>query len=79
MNNIKFSTSRVRAEIESVVAIPGWSVSRLAREAGIEPRSLTRFMSDDGAGMSTKTLEPLWPYLYGDKRPKPQPPHDEAA
>lgn len=46
-----------------------WTQTRLAKEAGIHIVSLNRLTRGHRKGCSSATLEKLWPFLYGDKRP----------
>jgi lambda repressor-like predicted transcriptional regulator len=71
MKSKNFSVDQVKADIQAVVSMPGMSINRLSQDAGVEWKVLKRFLSGDGAGISASTLEKLWPYVYGDKRPTP--------
>lgn len=51
----------------------GWSPYRLAKEAGIKVEIITRVQKGTRKGLHSSTLEKLWPFLYGDKRPQPLP------
>lgn len=53
----------------------GWNPYRLAKAAGIKVEIITRVQKGERQGVHSKTLEKLWPYLYGDLRPLPIPGH----
>jgi DNA-binding Xre family transcriptional regulator len=59
----------IREQIEKALLQHGWTATRLAREAGIAPPVITRFLSGERSGLHSSTLEKLWPYICGDKRP----------
>lgn len=71
----------IRQRILAVAALPGWSINRLACESGVEQGSLSRFSRgrDIQKSLSYTTLERLWPFLYGDRRPSPLPPAPHHA
>ena len=50
----------------------GWSPYRLAKAAGIKVEIITRVQKGERQGVHSKTLEKLWPFLYGDRRPLPR-------
>jgi len=70
---ILLSTSgdmNIAEEIQNFLEETGWSASRLAREAGLGGvQSLTRLLAGTRKSIHTKTLEKLWPFLYGEKHP----------
>jgi len=68
----------IQADIKQLLEESGWPASRLASEAGIPAPVITRFLRGDRKGMHTRTLEKLWPFLYGDRRPTPVPPADST-
>lgn len=62
----------LRNDVREILAIPGMSMNKLATEAGIEWGVLKRFTAQgSSAGISFSTAEKLWPFIYGDKRPRP--------
>jgi len=61
----------IKQDIVSFLATSGWTATRLAREAGVAPPQLTRLLSGERDGLHSKTVERLWPFLYGDRRPAP--------
>lgn len=78
--NLPFGIIRamnIKQEIQNALERLGWTATKLANEAGVAPPVLTRFLSGDRDGIHSKTLEKLWPFIYGDKRPKPT--EDKAA
>lgn len=72
-----FTQIQLRKDIEALVdSIQGFTRTDLARLSGVDQASLSRFCAGKH-GLSGAYIEKLWPYLYGNKRPKPD--HDEAA
>jgi DNA-binding Xre family transcriptional regulator len=69
----------IKADLKNVLAESGWSASRLAAAAGVSAPVVTRFLSGARAGLHSSTLEKLWPFIYGDKRPNPEQAPKEAA
>ena len=66
-----FSMDRLRRDILAFGNLPGWSITRLARESDVEQGSLSRFVNDKLKSLNGETIEKLWPFLYGDRRPAP--------
>ena len=50
----------------------GWNPYRLAKAAGIKVEIITRVQKGERKGVHSTTLEKLWPFLYGDRRPRPE-------
>jgi hypothetical protein len=71
-----FSIKSFRQAVREAAATPSWTVTRLAKESGVDQASLWRFC-DGSSGLSGINIEKLWPFIYGDKRPGGEP--KEAA
>ncbi|WP_319764467.1 helix-turn-helix transcriptional regulator [Maridesulfovibrio sp.] len=69
----------IKEDLKKFLEDTGWTAAKLANEANISAPVITRFLSGARKGLHSSTLEKLWPYLYGDKRPKPETKHDQAA
>jgi transcriptional regulator with XRE-family HTH domain len=76
-----FNEKRVREDLRGLLAEAGWSQSRLSKESGVSQGCISRFLSDEEAGMNYRSFQRLWPYIYGEKRPAPAEPgaSEEAA
>lgn len=59
----------IKTDIENMLAESGLNLTALARLSGVNQSILSRFINGDQSGLNSKTLEKLWPYIYGDKRP----------
>jgi len=59
----------IRKDLQEMFKATGWTPSRLSRESGVPVNVITRYLKKERE-MRTDTLEKLWPYIYGDKRPK---------
>jgi len=74
-----FTQKGLREDIAVLVGdVRSLTITSLARLSDIDPASLSRFCAGK-RGLSGANIEKLWPYLYGDKRPKPETDHDQAA
>lgn len=72
-----FTQNQLRKDIKDLVdSIPEFTRTDLARLSGVDQASLSRFCAGKH-GLSGVYIERLWPYLYGEKRPRPE--HGEAA
>lgn len=60
-----FSLEQLRKDATAWVDSPGRSRLQLARLADVDWKSLDRFLSDGKKGLSGKTIEKLWPHIYG--------------
>lgn len=72
------TADQMRCEVAAIASLPGWSINRVSDESGVSKDNVYRFVK----GMiclSWPSLEKLWPFLYGDKRPLPTQPQDGAA
>jgi len=70
----------IPADIREFLKATGWTAKRLAVEAGMEPSTITRLVRGERKGMHSSTLEKLWPFLYGERRPVPVlPPRAETV
>lgn len=61
-------------DIRRVLEESGWSATHLAKEAGVAPPIITRLLSGERKEVRSGTLQRLWPFLYGEKRPAPADP-----
>lgn len=59
----------IKSDLKKLLAESGWTVLRLASEAGVSKDSLYRLLRGERGGVNSTTLEKLWPFLYGDRRP----------
>jgi len=59
----------LRQDLTSLVRLDGWSASRLSKESGVRVNIITRFIKGERKEMRSGTLEKLWPFLYGPRRP----------
>lgn len=64
----------IPTDIREFLTVSGWTAKRLAVEAGVEPSTITRLVRGERQGVNSRTLDKLWPFLYGDRRPVPVPP-----
>jgi DNA transposition AAA+ family ATPase len=69
----------IKADIKTLLDESGLNLSSLARMACVNQSILSRFINGDQAGLNSKTLEKLWPFVYGEKRPPALPKEDQAA
>ena len=72
----------MKQDIKTLLAEVGWSPLNLAAAAGVSKDSIYRLLNGSRKGGNSTTLEKLYPFLYGDKRPAPKPeaaPSKEAA
>lgn len=69
----------IKKDLEQFLAETGWNVPRLVAETGVNKDSIYRLLNESRKGLGCKSLEKLWPYLYGDKRPNPEQAPKEAA
>lgn len=60
----------IKTDIEQFLRDTGWNAHRLAQESEVAAPIITRLLSGERKGVHSKTLERLWPFLYGDKRPE---------
>ena len=60
-----FSLEQLRKDASAWVDAPGRSRLQLARLADVDWKSLDRFLSNKDNGLSGKTIEKLWPHIYG--------------
>jgi plasmid maintenance system antidote protein VapI len=58
----------ITEDINNFLRLSGWSIHRLAKASGVDPGNLNRVVHGK-QGLNSKSVERLWPYLYGDKRP----------
>lgn len=80
MNNTNFTIEQFRQDVRDVVDSPGMSINRLATDAGVEWAVVKRFLSaKQRTGINASTLERLWPFIYGEKRPLPEDSSHKAA
>ncbi|TVM35636.1 helix-turn-helix domain-containing protein [Oceanidesulfovibrio marinus] len=63
-----------REDLRGMLIETGWSQSRLSKEAGVSQGCISRFLSDEGAGMNLRSFDRLCPYIYGSQRPAPAEP-----
>jgi len=56
----------IRQDIQKFLDRSGWKPAHLAREAGIHPILISRILRGKRKGLNSKTLQKLWPFLYGD-------------
>ena len=59
-----FSMNQIRKDALDWVSSPGRTRLQLARQAGIEWKSLDRFLTNPKAGLSGRTIEKLWKVIY---------------
>ena len=59
----------IKSDIKKVLAESGMSVTELARLSDVNQSILSRFVNGKQKGLHSDTLEKLWPFIYGDKRP----------
>lgn len=58
----------IRHDLKIFFAETGWPILRLAKASGVDAGNLNRVVHGK-RGLNSKSIEKLWPYLYGDKRP----------
>lgn len=61
---------KIKTDIKHMLDETGLNLSDLGRLSGVNQSILSRFINGHQAGLNSKTLEKLWPYVYGDKRPQ---------
>lgn len=61
--------STLREDIRKTLDVTGWPAAKLAKESGVPPACITRLLRGTRGGVHSTTLEKLWPFLYGPKRP----------
>ena len=61
----------IREDIINLLNESGWSQTALALESGVPQSTLSKILTGVSKGVHSSTLEKLWPYLYGEKRPSP--------
>jgi transcriptional regulator with XRE-family HTH domain len=69
----------IKSDIERFRKETGWSVLKLAAAAGVSKDSIYRLLRGDRRGINSTTLQRLWPFIYGDKRPAAASPTGNAA
>jgi len=62
----------IERDIRDCLERNGWTPTELARRAGVAPPTITRILTQERYGLHSKTIERLWPFLYGDKQPESQ-------
>jgi hypothetical protein len=66
-----FSLKQVREDALKWVSMPGRTRLQLAKQAGVDWKSIDRFLSSQNTGLAGKTIEKLWPVIY-ENNPKPE-------
>lgn len=66
----------IKADLETFFRETGWTQRHLATVTGVNEVQISDY-KHGRRKPSSAVLERLWPYLYGPKRPAPQP--EEAA
>ena len=61
----------IKQDLERFLSDVGWDVSRLVAESGANKDSIYRLLNGTRKGVSYKTMQKLWPFIYGDRRPAP--------
>lgn len=69
MNTRQDLNALVRLALAALVALEGWSPTRLSKESGVRVNIITRFIKGERQEMRSGTLDRLWPFLFGDRRP----------
>jgi lambda repressor-like predicted transcriptional regulator len=69
MQTTDFTLEGLRGEVRAICRVKGWSMTRLARASGVDQASLSRFLSGS-AGLKGDSIEKLWPFVFGECRPR---------
>ncbi|MBI9113294.1 hypothetical protein [Maridesulfovibrio ferrireducens] len=67
----------LKEDLTHMLAESDWTASRLSIESGVPAPVLTRFLRGTRKGLHSSTVEKIWPFVYGEKRPPHHP--QEAA
>jgi hypothetical protein len=57
----------IRKDLLNFLNLSGWNPNRLAKEARVSKDVIYRLVRGERKGMNSRTLEKLWPFLYGDQ------------
>lgn len=60
---------KLKKDVETMLAESGWNIPRLIAESGANKDSVYRLLNGTRDGVNSSTLEKMWPFIYGDKRP----------
>lgn len=75
-----FTEELFRNDVRGFLESSGWSKNKLSSLAGVDWKVINRFTEEGSSvGLNSETIEKLWPFIYGDKRPNPEQPPKEAA
>ena len=56
----------IQKDIDTFLRTSGWSVSQLAKAAGLAVPVVSRLRTGARKGLTMRTFEKLRPYIYGD-------------
>lgn len=62
----------IKHDLETFLDETGWDIPKLVIASGANKDSLYRLINGSRQGLSYKTLQKLWPFIYGDQRPEAQ-------
>ena len=57
----------IRKDLLNFLNFSGWNPNRLAMEARVSKDVIYRLVRGERNGVNSRTLEKLWPFLYGDQ------------
>jgi DNA transposition AAA+ family ATPase len=63
----------IRERITTFLSMSGWSVNRLAKTAGVDQSSLSKFLRDPDRGLNSRTIERLWATMDAPAQPQEAP------
>lgn len=72
-----FTLKKFREDLRDATLTPGSNRHAIAKKAGVDWASIERFLTNERKALSGKTIEKLWPFVYGEQKSNPSPEEKE--